>query len=211
MPNDQALSESIASMLPIVIENSPRELRERSLMPLKVLKSTWKVWVTSFVVWTFIALMSAFSMYRFNYLFWKPSASFWDELRIPLINDLIFAAFTPIILQISLRYPLDRSNWIRRGLQYCAGAIVFAAGHALVRMLVYPVTDSMTKQAFPIGWSLFGRLFLYDLPYTCFYVYLPVVAIAQAIWYYREFRDRELRASQLETRLAQAQLRALKS
>ena len=211
MPNDHALSESIASMLPAVTQNSPGEPRKQNLMHLKVLKSTWKVWVASFVVWTFIAVMSAFSMYRFNYLFWKPSASFWDELRIPLINDLIFAAFTPIILQISLRYPIERFNWIRRGLQYCAGAIVFAAGHALVRMLVYPVTDSMTKQAYPIGWSLFGRLLLYGLPDICFEVYLPMVAIAHAIWYYLEFRDRELRASQLETRLAQAQLKALKS
>ena len=211
MPNDQPLAESIDSTFPDITEASTREPRNRTLMHLRVLKSTWKVWIASFVVWTFIALMSAFSMYRFNYLFWKPSASFWDELRIPLINDLIFAAFTPIILQISLRYPIERSNWVKRGLQYCAGAIVFAAGHAVVRMLVYPVTDTMTKQQFPIGWSLFGRLFLYGLPDMCFYVYLPVVAIAHAIWYYREFRDRELRASQLETRLAQAQLKALKS
>jgi len=174
-------------------------------------KSAWKVWLVSYGVWTFIALMSAFSMYRFNLLFWKPSASFWEELRIPLVNNLIFATFTPIVLQLSLRYPIERSNWPRRSLQYCAGAVVFITGHALLRMLVYPVVDPMTKQAFPVGWSLFGRLLLYGLPDVCFYVYLPVVAIGHALWYYGEFRDRELRASQLETRLAQAQLRALKS
>jgi signal transduction histidine kinase len=181
------------------------------MMQLRGLTSSWKVWLVSYGVWTFIALMSGFSMYRFQVLFWKPPASFWDELKIPLINNLIFAAFTPIMLQVSLRYPIERANWRLRSLQYSAGAIVFAAAHALVRMLVYPVVDTMTKQAFPIGWSLFGRLFLYGLPDMCFYVYLPVIAIAHAFWYYREFSDRELRASQLETRLAQAQLRALKS
>ena len=180
-------------------------------MQLRGLKSVWKVWLVSYGVWTFIALMSGFSMYRFNHLFGKPSASFWDELKIPLINNLIFATFTPIVLQISLRYPIERSNWRWRSLQYSAGAAVFAAAHALVRMLVYPVIDTVTKQALPVGWSLFGRLLLYGLPDVCFYVYLPVVAIAHTLWYYREFRDRELRASQLETRLAQAQLRALKS
>jgi two-component system, LytTR family, sensor kinase len=155
--------------------------------------------------------MSAFSMYRFNLLFWKPSASFWEELKIPLINNLIFATFTPIVLRVSLRFPVERSNWRWRALQYCAGAVVFAAAHALVRMLVYPVIDTMTKQAFPVGWSLYGRLLLYGLPDVCFYVYLPVVAIAHAVWYYHEFRDRELRASQLETRLAHAQLKALRN
>jgi len=180
-------------------------------MQLRGRKSVWKVWLVSYGVWIFVALMSGFSMYRFNHLFWKPTASFWEELKIPLINNLIFATFTPIVLQISLRYPIERSNWRWRSLQYSAGAVVFAAAHALVRMLVYPVIDSMTKQAFPVGWSLFGRLLLYGLPDVCFYVYLPVVTIAHAMWYYREFRDRDLRTSQLETRLAQAQLKALKS
>lgn len=179
-------------------------------MQLRGIKSYWKVWLFSYGAWVFIALMTAFSMYRFNRLFWKPS-SFWEQLQIPLVNNLIFATFTPIVLRISLRYPIERSNWVRRSLQYAAGAILFAAAHAVVRMFVYPVVDNMTHQTFPIGWSLLGRLFLYGLPDVCFYVYLPVVAIGHAVWYYREFRDRELRASQLETRLAQAQLRALKS
>jgi signal transduction histidine kinase len=171
----------------------------------------WKVWLASYVVWTFIALMIAFSMYRFNVLFWKPPASFWDQLKLPLINDLIFATFTPILLQISLRYPLQRQNWRWRLLGYCGGMLVFTSAHALVRMLVYPVVDSMTKQTFPLGWSLWGRLFLYNLPDDCIAVFLPVVAIAHVLWYYKEYRDGELRASQLEMRLAQAQLKALKS
>src|SRR5215469_12378117 len=189
----------------------PNQLRSTTLMRLRGRKSTWMVWLVSYGVWIFIAFMTAFSMYWFNTLFWKPSGSFWQELRIPLINNLIFATFTPIVLQISLRHPIEVSNWQQRSLLYSAGAIVFAAAHALVRMLVYPVTDSMTHQTFPLGWSLFGRLLLYSLPITWFYVYMPVVAIAHALCYYWEFRDRELRASQLETRLAQAQLRALKS
>ena len=174
-------------------------------------KSIWTIWVVSYGFWIFLAFMAGFSMYRFNLLFWKPSASLWDEVRLPLINYLIFATFTPMLLQISLRYPIERSNWRWRSLLYCAGAFIFAAGHALVRMLVYPVVDQMTKQAFPLGWSLFGRLFLYNFLDDCIAVYLPVVAIAHVMWYYHEFRERDLRTSQLETRLAQAQLKALKS
>ncbi len=180
-------------------------------MQLRARKSVWMVWLISYTVWIFLAFMAGFSMYRFNLLFWKPSASLWDEVRLPLINYLIFATFTPVLLQISLRYPIERSNWRWRSLLYCAGAFVFASGHALVRMLVYPVIDNMTKQAFPVGWSLFGRLFLYNFLDDAVAVYLPVVAIAHVLWYYNEFRDRDLRTSQLETRLAQAQLKALKS
>ena len=180
-------------------------------MQLRGRKSVWTIWLVSYALWIFLAFMAGFSMYRFNLLFWKPSASLWDEVRLPLINYLIFATFTPVLLQISLRYPIERSNWRWRSLLYCAGALIFAVGHALVRMLVYPVVDQMTKQAFPVGWSLFGRLFLYNFLDDCIAVYLPVVAIAHVLWYYHEFRDRDLRTSQLETRLAQAQLKALKS
>jgi hypothetical protein len=41
-------------------------------------------------------------------------------------------------------------------------------------------------------------------------VYLAVVGISQAIDYYRKYRERELQASNLETRLAEAQLDALR-
>jgi hypothetical protein len=180
-------------------------------MPLRDRHFIWKIWAMSYIVWIFIAFMTAFSMYRFNILFWKPPASFWDELRLPVINGLIFATLTPILLQISLKYPLQRENWHWRILMYCAGVLPFTCTHAFVRMLVYPVVDSMTKQSFPLGWSLFGRLFLYNLPDDCIAVYLPVVAIAHVLWYYKEFQYGELRASQLEMRLAQAQLKALKS
>ena len=179
-------------------------------MQLRGRKSVWMIWLASYAVWIFIAFMAGFSMYRFNILFYKPSG-FWQEMRLPLVNYLIFATFTPIVLQISLRFPIERSNWRWRSPIYFGGAIVFAIAHVVVRMLVYPVINPMTKEAFPIGWSLFGRLFLYNVLDDCIAVYLPVVAIAHVLWYYHEFRDRELRSSQLETRLAQAQLKALKS
>ena len=41
-------------------------------------------------------------------------------------------------------------------------------------------------------------------------VHLAVVGISQAIDYYRKYRERELQASNLETRLAEAQLDALR-
>ena len=173
-------------------------------------KSVWMIWLASYAIWIFLAFLAGFSMYRFNILFWKPSG-FWQEMRLPLLNYLIFATFTPIVFQISLRFPIERSNWHGRSAMYVGGAIVFAIAHVVVRMLVYPVVNEMTKEAFPVGWSLFTRLFLYNVLDDCIAVYLPVVAIAHVLWYYHEFRDRELRTSQLETRLAQAQLKALKS
>ena len=68
-------------------------------------KSAWKVWLVSYAVWIFLAFMAGFSMYRFNVLFWKPSGSLWDEVRLPLINYLIFATFTPSTAANQLALP----------------------------------------------------------------------------------------------------------
>jgi hypothetical protein len=169
------------------------------------------LWAASYLIWTLIAFATGCTIYQFNLLFWKSGANFWESLRLPLVNELIYATLTPIVLLLAVRYPLDRTNWRLRVFFYAAGAIAFTTSHALIRMLVHPVIDPMSKQAYPLGFALFGRLFLYNLPDDCFSIYLPVVIIAPMICYYRESRNRELRASQLETRLAQAQLRALKN
>jgi len=206
----QALPDSHLTKLGSISERFSR-LRGQTGMRLLGRNSIWKVWLASYAIWTFIALTTSVSVYRLNLTYWKTPGTYWDALRLPLINDLIFATLTPLVLLFALRWRVDRTCWKTHLPTHFAGAILFTASHAVIRMLVYPVVDSMSKQPFPVGWSLFGRLFFYNLPDDCFSIYLPVVIIAHMIAYYQESRSRELRASQLETRLAQAQLRALKS
>jgi len=173
-------------------------------------KYPWLLWAGSYAVWISIALVSACSMYRFGLLF-DASVTFWQTLKIPLINNLIIAGLTPVVIRIGLRYPLQRSNWALRTFLYGLGGLVFTATHVLIRIMVYPVVDAMTKQRVPVGWPLFERVFLYDLVEDCFYFYLPILLVTHLLLYYQQARDRELRASQLETRLVQTQLKALKS
>jgi signal transduction histidine kinase len=210
MTIEQALPGSCSIELPIDRQTVPHA-QSPTGMNLRNRKLLVTVWATSYGIWIFIAFMTACSMHRLNLLFWKMPGGFWDSLKLPLVNNLIYATLSPVVLLLALRYPIDRATWKFRVPMYVGGAVTFAVCHAALRMLVYPVIDSMTKQAFPVGWSLFMRLFLYNLPDDCFSVFLAVVVIAHAMYHYKESRSRELRASQLETRLAQAQLRALKS
>lgn len=210
MTNDQVLPGCCSTELTPEDETLPLPPSQIG-MQLLGRRSVWMVWLASYAIWIFIAFMTGFSMYRLNLLFWKMPGGFWDSLKVPLVNGLIFATLSPVVLLLALRFPIDRTNWRSRVLFYVGGAIIFTVIHVTTRMLVYPVIDSMTKQPFPVGWSLFWRLFLYNMPDDCFSEFLSVAIIAHMIWYYQESRSRELRASQLETRLAQAQLRALKS
>ena len=170
----------------------------------------WLIWGLSLAAWTVIAVTNGTSIYQ-----WKRSlgypATWRGEMTLPLVNFLIFAFLTPIVFFIAWRYPIRRINWEPRMFLYLAGSLVFAVLHVLLRVVVYPVVDPMTGQASPICWTLLERLFLYNIADDIFYVYLPIVVMAHAFWYYQRFRDRELRASQLEGQLTKAHLLALKS
>jgi two-component system LytT family sensor kinase len=181
----------------------------------------WVIWVVSFGLWIFIAFASALSMYEFQRSLGR-STTFRAELTLPLIQSLIFAFLTPFVFNFAIRHPVQRENWVSRSWLHLAASMAFAATHVLIRGSVYPVWDPDVRgyawalrdpqsHALRIKWALFERLFLYNAVDDIYSVYLPIAVIAFAIGYYQRFRERELRATQLEGQLAKAHLQALKS
>jgi len=200
---------------------APIGAAENSDLKIQGSKRPWLIWVVSFALWTFIAVANGISMYQFDRSLGRPMP-LMSEITLPLINDLIFALLTPLVFGIALRYPVQRGNWPRRTVFYVAGSLAFTLAHVFLRGLVYPVWDPRVRgyayaawnphtHILSIQWILFERLFLYNLVEDIFSIYLPIVLIAHAVCYYQRFRDRELRASELETQLAKAHLQALKS
>jgi two-component system, LytTR family, sensor kinase len=168
-----------------------------------------------------MALVNAGSMYQFDRSLGR-YASFAKEITLPLINYVIYAFLTPVIFGIAMRYPIQRSNWVRRTGLHVVASVAFTVVHVILRGLVYPVWDPRISNysyavwnphthVFSIQWLLFERLFFYNLVDDIFSTYLPVVLIAHAMWYQKMFKDRDLRTFELEAQLAKAHLQALKS
>ncbi len=183
-------------------------------------RGPWLIWVVSFGLWTFIALVNAASMYQFDRSLGRP-ATFVKEITLPLINNVIYAFLTPVLFGIAMRYPILRTNWMRRTGLHMVASLAFTVAHVVLRGLVYPVWDPRIggyayavwnphTYAFSIQWILFERLFFYNLVDDIFSAYLPVVLIAHAVWYQKRFKDRDLRAFELEAQLAKAHLQELK-
>jgi signal transduction histidine kinase len=168
------------------------------------------IWVASFGTWILIALVNGVSMYQFDRPM-KPSVTLIGEIKLPLINFLIFAALTPLIFYVGSRYPVQRNNWLRRMPLYLLGALAFTVVHAAARILVYPINNPATGKPCSIGFDLLKSVFLYNVADDVFYVYLPILLIVHMLWYYQRLQDRELRAAHLQTELAKAHLQALKS
>ena len=169
----------------------------------------WLIWPISLVVWVFMALTNGLSIYQWRRSLGYP-ASLPNELVLPLVNFLIFAALSPVVFRLALRYPIDRLHSKKRISFYLIGSVVFSIVHVAIRVLAYPVANPRGGTS-PICLKLFATLFYYNIADDVFSAYLPVVLVANVISYYQKFRNRERRTLQLEAQLAKAQLDVLKS
>jgi signal transduction histidine kinase len=128
----------------------------------------------------------------------------WHEVVFSgLATWLPFAALAPLIVSLARRFPLEPGNWRRSAAWHAAGSLAVCVGYAALRWGVshVPLVDPMPL---PFTWLLVSQFYL------AFQSYWVLVAVHQAWHNYKRFRDRALRASQLEARLARAQLEVLK-
>jgi two-component system, LytTR family, sensor kinase len=110
-----------------------------------------------------------------------------------------------LIFAITKRLPIERQHWVR-------GLLIY---------LVIGLGVTLLKLGIDVGWLRWiyrGEVFKHTpersllavMTYFNFLTYWAFVSVGQALNFYRQAREGELKAAQLETQLAQAQLQALK-
>jgi two-component system, LytTR family, sensor kinase len=167
----------------------------------------WMKWGIIFLCWTALALIFAGQSYinqalRTDTIHWKG----------PLVGELAWAyswnLVTPFILLLLNRFPIQRGSLSRSiGIHALAAPFFFIASSAITvtmyRLVLgpYPGSRSLFHSFRSVVISGFA---------TGLLIYLLIIGISQAINYYRGYRERELLASNLETRLVEAQLDALR-
>jgi len=145
-----------------------------------------------------------------------------EIFTLPLIQDTIFAILAPFVFVIAACHPIQKVHRIRNGSLYLSGGVLFAIVHVLIRLLSYPAWNADTKKYqwalinwstwhLSIYWPALKRIFLWNLVEDIFAIYIPIIVIAHAVLYYTRYREREIRAAQLQAQLSDAKLLALKS
>jgi two-component system, LytTR family, sensor kinase len=135
-----------------------------------------------------------------------------DPVR-PLIAELSGAWGAGLLLVPTIfwarRFPLDRPGWLARVPAHLLGAAVFAAAHTSFmwgfRAAAFPVLG--------LGAYDYGRMpvrYAMEAPQQLV-VYAAFLTFTYLLDRYLASRERELRASQLEARLARAQLETLRT
>jgi sensor histidine kinase YesM len=167
----------------------------------------WVKWGLISIGWTLFGLFFASQSYvvqaRFN-----PRIEWKKTLIICLLWGYSWNAVTPIMLGLANRFPLRRGRLARSlAIHACGAAMLFLIGTVVYvaeyRLVLGPLSDARS-----LVQSFAGILFTEF--HAGFAVYVLVVGLNQAIDYYRLYRDRELLASNLEARLVQTQLEAMR-
>lgn len=173
----------------------------------------WLIWPLSSAVWLVIGLASASAVAAYQHSMYAGKGSGPDYLRIftvVLLNSFILWLLTPPSFRLALSYPLLPGKLPRRIPLYIGFGLLFAAAHVALRLAMYPVRENLAGPPLPVTWLLARQMYYALVADDVLFNFGAVVAVAHGLMYYRKYRDRELVASQLETRLAQAQLQSLR-
>ncbi|MBV9496767.1 MAG: histidine kinase [Acidobacteria bacterium] len=129
-----------------------------------------------------------------------------EALQINLTYYYLWGLSVPLVVWVARRFRFERGTWVFSLVIHSFWAILLTLAQIVIaeNLLRHFGHARDDMQAKPIAQAVLDN-FQSSLP-----TYFVILFCYYAFDYYVKFRDRELRASQLETRLSQAQLQALK-
>jgi two-component system, LytTR family, sensor kinase len=172
-------------------------------------------WAFYLLAWTLVGLIFFAQNVTRRYYYGEPDL--WVDLRYWLANIYLSALFTPFVVWAGRRWPLE-APWPRVLALHLALSLAWAGCKLSLEALFHlgwyefwPAQPPMTLR------TEFAMVFLFGL-HTTLVAYWVVLSIQTAIRNRRLYVERsqavlrsDLRASQLETQVAQARLGALKA
>jgi signal transduction histidine kinase len=160
-----------------------------------------------------VAAFTAAGLLRFTYLYLDDltrdhPGTFLRRLIEELTGGYASLALFAGIVWLFRRFPLDRPGWPRRVPVHLLGALAYSAAHTSIlwatRAAIFPLAG--------LGAYDYGRMpmrYAMELGNDIL-SYAVFVSVIVAFRYYDALQERELRASELERGLAQAELRSLR-
>jgi len=161
------------------------------------MRQRWIVWLLVLAGWTALAVFFGVSS-SLTYVTANRPPQWRFTFLMALTEWYAWAALTPLVAWLATRFPLrQRRMIVSLPVHAVAGFFIAIAKVMLTRILRIPLISSS-------GYFLISNLA------THYVIYWALVGAVHALAYYRAEREGELRASQLEARLAEARLQLLK-
>jgi two-component system LytT family sensor kinase len=164
-----------------------------------------------FGVATLLGCFSAFQASQVVRLFYERSTPFGLLLGLNLSYWWAWALLTPLVLWMARRFPFERGAWRKSLPIHLVAVLVITFLHVVMadasRYLL--VTTFWEPESEMAGWwTRIARNFFMSFDWEMA-TYWAIIGFYYAATYHRQAQDRTLKASRLETQLAEAQLQAL--
>ncbi|MBI5471239.1 MAG: histidine kinase [Ignavibacteriae bacterium] len=164
-------------------------------------------WKPIIAAWTAYGLFMSTQSYVVSLRAGRPVT-----IAYALVNDMTYAScwalLTPLILLLARRYPLGNLTLLRNFLIHLGFSFALALSQKFVHGLLIS-SYRLIVEGVAFSWDFQVRnliaYFDYGIP-----LYWIVLLLNYGYDYYSRYQERAVRAAQLETQLAQAQLNALK-
>lgn len=157
-----------------------------------------------FGVATIVAVLYSIEQFFYSRLAGAP-VSLTELVPAELIFTYAWALLTPVVMAVARRFPV----WGRQRTRNWVVQIAAMVGFVLVHVAILATISAALGPGLRAAPTLFGQGLL-SWTVLDSIVFCTLVAIHHAVVYYRVSKDRAIRASQLEARLAQAQLQMLR-
>jgi len=175
-------------------------------MDVFMLQRRWLKWALFFAGGSFIGLFFAVQEW-FTHPVQNPPVSWARQLTSELGFWYAWTALIPVIWFLARRFPLESTRLARSLLLHIPAAGLFAVAQPLLQVLIVWIIRAFSEPLMVIftrrSHSMFGISFGVAM-------YWLILIASHAIQYQARLRAGELKTSQLEAQLAQAQLNALK-
>jgi signal transduction histidine kinase len=161
-------------------------------------RGRWVPWVLVWAGWTALAIFFAVASSLTFIASYQPPR--WGQtLTLAFAEWYVWAALTPLVVWFAGRFPLGGPTWLRSGVVHAAAGLAVAVVKVALTRIIRVV--AVGEQGDYIEISSLA---------TQYVIYWSIVAAAHGVAYYRAGREREIRASQLEARLAETRLQLLR-
>ena len=160
-----------------------------------------------FATATLLGLVSTTLAWQFSTSLGPGHVSWPALLLLNCAYWYLWALFTPAIVWLAQHFRLERQGLFRALLVHLPAVVVFSIGHIAAMGGVQWWYATASGRTF-WWWDEVQRNALQYFDWEMM-TYWTIAGLSHAVLYYRESKDRALRAALLETRLVEAQLQAL--
>ena len=164
-------------------------------------------WSIVFFIATLLGLVSTTLAWQFTLVLGKTDAELRTLLFLNLSYWYLWAAFTPAIVWLAQRFRFEWQGLTRALLVHLPAVIVFSLGHIAAMGAVQWWLATAWGRSF-WWWDEVQRSALQYFDWEMM-TYWTIVGLSHAVLYYRDSKNRALRAALLESKLVEAELKTL--